>query len=921
MFRRLAACRFVVFGFVVAMGAGCAAGSSGSEGFDTTDTGSATDDVGGDGFTLDSSTDETPVATDTGATTEDTGATTVDSGTASETSGTETDPGDTSSTDAASDAAAEASDSATSSDAASDGAADAAADTGGDGATTGGCTCADDSDGDGIPDNIEGRCAAGGATDTDGDGTPDYLDLDSDGDGIPDRLEWFEPGCDPTGGNDADGDGIPNFRDLDSDGNGLLDSSERCPPASTLTALSKTPCPVGIAYDFDTDGIPDFLDPDNDHDSVATSKFVGLDDRYELTDKAGTYVGLVDSDGDGIPDLYDVDSDNDTILDSEDGINDVDGDGKQNFRDTDSDGDGVLDSCEKKVDTDGDGKADYVDLDSDGDLLLDKDEDKDGNCIIGATETDRLKKDTDGDGVDDLIEVTLIGAAGAKDATSTPAKAGKFYFVVPYSADGSAAPTPTSSPLALSTKLNKGDVGFVVDTTYSMNGAINNLKSSIASTIIPSLAARIPDLGIGVMGHDDVPNVPNSWTSASGWGTCQGLGSPYFLPPDEIFYIPTNGTFRDVSVGGVISATGQSQAQAAVNALRRANGMDLPESQIPALLHAIRGDSFSWTGTTCPSGSRAAVAPTATTFGALGFRKDALPIMISVSDARFHGGRYPGSGAYHYPYVSPGGSPAYSVVSHVPPSGGTAVAPNIDTLVTAIKAANARFMGVATADASTADTDAAIRVATSNNSAYGDMAYLTDNTNSNVPTSAFGTGSTTCKTGIGGATLAADGPGGTCRLIFSVRKDGTGLGTSVVDGVLALLNAIKFDVHVQAIPDPGPVDSVNAFMEKVEPSPAGGTDPVTGGVCVTFSSTALVDRYNTPKALSGAGDIKETITGLNPGPLYCFNVVPKPNTTVLATTSVQTFKAKLRVLAENGTTTLTLGADREVLFLVPPIAN
>ena len=40
-----------------------------------------------------------------------------------------------------------------------------------------------DSDGDGIPNDIEGT------EDVDGDGIPDYLDTDSDGDGVHDRLE------------------------------------------------------------------------------------------------------------------------------------------------------------------------------------------------------------------------------------------------------------------------------------------------------------------------------------------------------------------------------------------------------------------------------------------------------------------------------------------------------------------------------------------------------------------------------------------------------------------------------------------------------------------------------------------------------------------------------------------------------------
>jgi hypothetical protein len=53
-----------------------------------------------------------------------------------------------------------------------------------------------DSDGDGIPNGVEG------AGDTDGDGIPNSADGDSDGDGASDKEE---------GTSDGDGDGIPNY--------------------------------------------------------------------------------------------------------------------------------------------------------------------------------------------------------------------------------------------------------------------------------------------------------------------------------------------------------------------------------------------------------------------------------------------------------------------------------------------------------------------------------------------------------------------------------------------------------------------------------------------------------------------------------------------------------------------------------------
>ncbi|MFM7020300.1 MAG: Ig-like domain-containing protein [Aquirufa sp.] len=214
-----------------------------------------------------------------------------------------------------------------------------------------------DSDGDGIPDAVEG------IRDTDGDGTPDYKDVDSDGDGISDAIE---------GSADADGDGIPNYRDLDSDGDSIPDVTE------------------GIV-DSDTDGTPNFLDTDSDSD--------GIPDSIE---------GTTDTDGDGIPNYKDLDSDGDGIPDAIEGTTDTDGDGIPNYKDTDSDGDGIADTVEKGSnplsprDTDGDGIPDYKDLDSDADGIPDS--------VEGATDTDNdglpnyMDPDSDGDGIPDSVE-------------------------------------------------------------------------------------------------------------------------------------------------------------------------------------------------------------------------------------------------------------------------------------------------------------------------------------------------------------------------------------------------------------------------------------------------------------------------------------------------------------------------------------
>jgi len=67
-----------------------------------------------------------------------------------------------------------------------------------------------DSDGDGIPDFIEGD------TDMDGDGISNKMDLDSDGDGKPDTEEtpMADP-CNIASTNDTDNDGKPDYLDFD----------------------------------------------------------------------------------------------------------------------------------------------------------------------------------------------------------------------------------------------------------------------------------------------------------------------------------------------------------------------------------------------------------------------------------------------------------------------------------------------------------------------------------------------------------------------------------------------------------------------------------------------------------------------------------------------------------------------------------
>jgi hypothetical protein len=276
----------------------------------------------------------------------------------------------------------------------------------------------EDSDGDGIPDSEEGT------GDPDGDGIPNYLDLDSDGDGIPDSVEGF---------GDSDGDGIPDFLDTDSDGDGIPDSVEGTgdPDGDGIPNYLDDdsdgdgwPDSVEGGGDADGDGIPNYLDEDSDNDGIPDSQDDDLDgDGIPNSVEIGPDPNNpIDSDGDGIADIFDDDSDNDGIPDAIEGAGDADGDGIPNYLDDDSDGDGWLDSQEGYEDIDGDGLGNFLDTDSDGDGIPDStDPDVDGDGISNDTEfgpggqsnpvdsdgdgtPDFYDTDSDGDGIPDIVE-------------------------------------------------------------------------------------------------------------------------------------------------------------------------------------------------------------------------------------------------------------------------------------------------------------------------------------------------------------------------------------------------------------------------------------------------------------------------------------------------------------------------------------
>jgi hypothetical protein len=340
-----------------------------------------------------------------------------------------------------------------------------------------------DTDGDTIPDDVEGW------DDVDGDGLPNAEDTDSDGDGIDDATEAVDDDL-RTMPPDSDRDGTPDFLDTDSDDDTITDEEE-------------------WLVDPDGDTVPAYRDWDTDNDGI-------FDDDEAGDDVPGT--PPVDSDGDLVPDYQDLDSDNDWISDAHEALADTDEDTVPDRLDADSDNDTVLDSDEAgdtSLDTepqncDGDLLPNYRDTDSDNDGIRDGDE-------VVAFHTDPCVADTDGDTVTDLIETTygsdpLVG-------TDSPRTRGDFVFVEPYLED----PEPWQDTLVFSTALQKADVYFLVDTTGSMGGEIANLRTSIHGTLIPGIRAAIPETWLGVGKFDDVPIAPFGGSGDYGYQNMQNI--------------------------------------------------------------------------------------------------------------------------------------------------------------------------------------------------------------------------------------------------------------------------------------------------------------------------------------------------------------------------------------------------------------
>ncbi|MBX3246924.1 MAG: VWA domain-containing protein [Myxococcales bacterium] len=293
----------------------------------------------------------------------------------------------------------------------------------------------------------------------------------------------------------------------------------------------------------------------------------------------------------------------------------------------------------RNADSDRDGLSDYEEL-----------------CIYS---TDPCNIDTDGDGITDLGEVR--GTMTDPNDRSSTIPEGDFFVVLPYFG------ARDLRRLDFGTNITRADLYFLIDTTGSMGGPIDNVRSSL-TTIAARIAERIDDVQLGVGRFDDFP---------FGGG---GFGSGY-------------GSAGDVPYENMQNITASiPEVQAALGRLSAAGGADGPESQVAALFHTATGLGETYrhsssTHTIPPRNCPAIPDDPAPRIGYPCFRAGALPIIVMVTDVEMHDG--------------PGGSNAYSGISPPPPS--------FDVAMAALNSIGARFVGIAVNGGGRADMEEAAR--------------------------------------------------------------------------------------------------------------------------------------------------------------------------------------------------------------------
>jgi hypothetical protein len=356
-----------------------------------------------------------------------------------------------------------------------------------------------------------------------------------------------------------------------------------------------------------------------------------------------------------------------------------------------------------------------------------------------------------------------------------------------------------SAQLVLDPQPGRLDLHMNVDTTSSFGDEIDELQRELSRTIIPKLRARVADASFGVSRFADFPRAP--------------FGSPGAPPGgDRPFVLLTPVTASLARVTSAVARLDQPLG----------HGGDSPEAGAESLYQIATGAGFvldhqpliapfdaalgGTSGVSANGAEPTLAANGGGTLGGVGFRSQALRVVMHVTDAKSH---TPDD------YTSQGilGTHGWSET------------------IDALNALQVHALAIM----STGCRDASCR---------SDRYYV--ELRDELSLLAFSTGATrapafgSCPTGIEAASLPTYRD--TCPLVYDVADDGSGLSDTVTDAVVGLLDSVRFaEVHAE------PGDDPLGFVERIElapvAQPAGVLAPATSDRLPLGMPDGVPDSY------------------------------------------------------------------------------
>ncbi len=473
-------------------------------------------------------------------------------------------------------------------------------------------------------------------------------------------------------------------------------------------------------------------------------------------------------------------------------------------------------------------------------------------CTDGCVTTD-----TDGDGWSDEVEAAME-TSPTDDADNPPAR-DQLVFVVPFQA----APSPGAHDIEATAKLQRADVAILLDTTGSMTGTTTRIQGELAE-MATLLATEVDDIAIGAAGYGDFPVYD---------GANSHVDVPFYL-------VHRMMTVR--TAAGLASITGSFRARNIFDGIGNwfsiMRGGDEPEQHWEALRQAATGMGITYPGpymnsppqSIAPFNAATAYPATAPmgeetgSIGGFGFRRDATPIIIQITDTNAHAG---------------------GLTTTTPVSATRPVA------LAALGQIGARVIGIM----------AWITVG------HDDLTAITLDTGGTVAPTAWGVPPerpANCPIGKC-CVVAEDSPArpqpdpinGQCALVFQADRYTSNLAPMVAQAVVAVSRGAMFEIGAELRDDLTDELDVSNFVDRVEALPS--------GACTGAAVTDL-DSDGTPDAF----------TAVIGGSKVCFRVVPSKNDSVPGTDVARRYRGIVQLTGDG----VASFSTREVWFVVPTAA-